>query len=69
MNFTNFLLINLLNGVMAAVLLGISFWIFKSVVFGNEFREVLREKGVSGGAIVVSAFLIAMGFAIGFASF
>jgi len=69
MNFTNFLLINLLNGVMAAVLLGISFWIFKIVVFGNEFREVLREKGVSGGAIVVSAFLIAMGFAIGFASF
>ena len=69
MNIGSFLLVNLLNGVMAAVLLGISFWIFKVLVFGHEFSDVLREKGVSGGAIILAAFIIGMGFAIGFASF
>lgn len=69
MNILNFLLTNLINATMAGLLLGLAFWIFKLVVFGNEFHEVMKEKGVSGGAIVLSAFLIAMGLVLGLASF
>lgn len=64
-----FLLVNLLNALTSALLLGVSFWLFKRFTFGKHYNKILMEKGVSGGAIVLGCFLIAMGFAIGFSSF
>lgn len=69
MNIGTFLLTTLANGLIAATVLLVFFWIFKVAVFGHEFREVLREKGVSGGALVLCAYIIGLSIVVAAAGF
>ena len=69
MNIGAFLFTTLANGLIAASMLLAFFWIFKTAVFGREFREVLCEKGVSGGSLVLCAFLVGLSIVIAAAGF
>ena len=65
----DYLLTNLINAAMSVLIFLIGFWLFKAVIFGRDFKFVLMEKGISGGAIVLAAFLLALGLVVGRAAF
>ena len=64
MSISSFLLTNFLNGVMGIALLLIGFFIFNISTPNWDFTNAFKEKGVSGGAIVVAAFLIGLSIII-----
>jgi len=69
MNIGSFLLANGLNGLMAIAMLLAGFFIFDKLTPRWNFTNVFREKGLSGGAIVVAAFLIGLSLVIAAAGF
>lgn len=70
MSMLLYLLTNLLNGLMGMGLLLLGYKVFDWIT-GNEwdFTKVFREKGVSGGSIIVAAFIIGLSWIIGNATF
>ena len=69
MDILSFLLTNLINGIIALVLLLTGYKIFDKITPDWNFQEIFKEKGVSGGAIIVSAFLIGLALVIMGAAF
>lgn len=69
MDLTTFLLANLLNGIMAIVLMLTGYKIFDKITPDWNFEKIFAEKGVSGGAIVVAAFLIGLALVVMGATF
>lgn len=69
MNITDFLLANFLNGIMAIAMLLTGFFVFNLFTPKWSFTRVFKEKGVSGGAIVVAAFLLGLSIVIAAAGF
>ncbi len=69
MNIGNFLLTNTLNGLLGIVLLLIGFFTFNLLTPKWSFTDVFNSKGVSGGAIVVAAFLLGLSITIAAAGF
>jgi len=64
MSITTFLLTNFLNGGMGIILLLVGFFIFDHLTPTWDFTDVFKEKGISGGAVVVGAFLIGLSIII-----
>ena len=64
-----YLMITFFNGVIALVLLLAGVWLVKKTMFNEEFSNVLQEKGVSGGAVVLGCFILGLSFVIATASF
>ncbi len=69
MNIGTFLLTTTLNAMIAVTVLLVGFWVFIAATFGADFRGVLREKGISGGALVLCAFILGLSIVIGRAGF
>lgn len=69
MNMWTFLAANGLNGIMAMAMLLIGYFIFDKLTPRWDFDEVFRTKGVSGGAVIVAAFLLGMSLVIAAAGF
>lgn len=69
MDVTTFLITNLLNGLIGVVLLLGGYKIFDLITPKWNFQQVFKEKGISGGAIIVSAFLIALAMVISSTAF
>ena len=69
MNIGSFLLANLLNGIMAMAMLLIGFFVFNILTPNWDFTGVFKTKGISGGAVVVAAFLLGMSIVIAAAGF
>ena len=63
-NISTFLLTNLLNGIMGIILLLLGFFIFNKFTPNWDFTDVFKTKGISGGAIVVAAYLIGLSIII-----
>lgn len=64
MNIPLFLLTNFLNGVLGICLLLMGFFIFDKITPNWSFINVFKEKGISGGSIIVSSFLIGLSIII-----
>lgn len=64
MNISTFLITNLVNGLIGILLLLFGFFIFNIITPKWNFTDVFREKGISGGAIVVAAFLLGLSIII-----
>lgn len=64
MNIGAYLITNLVNGIMAMALLLAGFFIFNLLTPKWDFEEVFRAKGISGGAVIVAAFLLGMSIVI-----
>lgn len=60
MELGTFLLANLINGIVALVLMLTGYKIFDWITPVWNFEEIFKEKGVSGGAIIVAAFLLGL---------
>lgn len=69
MNIWNFLLTNLLNGILGGALLLLFYFLFDKMTPKWDFTEVFREKGISGGAIIVAAFLLGLSIILSSATF
>ncbi|MCF8094434.1 MAG: DUF350 domain-containing protein [Desulfobacteraceae bacterium] len=69
MNIGSFLLANGLNGLMAIAMLLIGFFVFNVLTPNWDFTDVFKTKGVSGGAVVVAAFLLGLSIVIAAAGF
>ena len=69
MNIWNFLLTNLLNGILSGALLLLFYFLFDKMTPKWDFTEVFREKGISGGAIIVAAFLLGLSIILSSATF
>lgn len=69
MELGTFLLANLLNGIMAVILMLTGYKIFDKITPDWNFQEIFKEKGVSGGAIIVAAFLLGLALVIMGAAF
>ena len=69
MNLADFLLVNFLNGAMAIGLLLVGFFVFNLFTPKWSFTRVFKEKGVSGGAVVVAAYLLGLSVIIAAAGF
>lgn len=69
MNIRTYLLTNLISGVMGMAMLAGGFWLLNVLTPRWDFEEIFREKGVSGGAIVVAAFLLGLAIIIARAAF
>lgn len=69
MNIGMFLLTTVANGVIAGVMLLTFVAVFIHLFFGGMFFGVLREKGISGGAIVLCAFIVGLSIVIAAAGF
>ena len=69
MNIGSFLLANLLNGIMAMAMLLIGFFVFNILTPNWDFTGVFKTIGISGGAVVVAAFLLGMSIVIAAAGF
>ena len=69
MNIGSFLLANGLNGLMAIAMLLAGFFIFDKLTPKWDFADAFKTKGVSGGAVVVAAFLLGLSIVIGAAGF
>ena len=69
MNIGSFLLANGLNGLMAMAMLLSGYFIFDKMTPKWDFTLVFKEKGVSGGAIIVAAFLLGLSIVIAAAGF
>lgn len=69
MELGTFLLANLLNGIMAVILMLTGYKIFDKITPDWNFEEIFKEKGVSGGAIIVAAFLLGLALVIMGAAF
>lgn len=69
MSIITFLMTNFANGGIGIVLLLIGFFVFDRLTPNWDFTNAFKEKGVSGGAIVVSAFLIGLSIIIAAAGF
>lgn len=72
MDLLNFILANVINGILGVVLLILGYKVF-SLITKWDFREVLdnekNNSGASGGAVVISAFFIALAIIIAAAAF
>ena len=64
MNIGAFLLTNFLNGILGIFLLILGYFIFDLITPKWDFTEVFREKGISGGAIIVASFLLGLSIII-----
>lgn len=64
MNIGTFVLANFLNGVLGIAFLFVGYFLFDKLTPKWDFTEVFREKGVSGGAIIVAAFLLGLSIVI-----
>lgn len=64
MDIGSFLLANVLNGIIALALLLAGYFTFDRMTPKWNFTEVFSEKGVSGGAIIVAAFLLGLSIVI-----
>ncbi len=64
MNLGTFLLANGLNGLMAIAMLLIGFFVFDRLTPNWDFTDAFRQKGISGGAVVVAAFLLGLSIVI-----
>lgn len=69
MNLWTFLAANGLNGLMAIIMLLAGFFIFDKLTPNWDFINVFQEKGISGGAIIVAAFLLGLSIVIAAAGF
>ena len=69
MNIWSFLFTNLLNGLLGGALLLLFYFLFDKMTPKWDFTEVFREKGISGGAIIVAAFLLGLSYILGSAAF
>jgi len=69
MDVSTYLWVTFCNGIIALGILFTGFWLIKVIVFGKDFNDVLREKGVSGGAIVLGCFIIGLSLVIAASSF
>lgn len=70
MDMTSFLLTNFLNGLLAGGLLLFFYVIFdRFLTPDRKFEDVFFTKGVSGGAIVVAAFIIGLSLVLSRAAF
>jgi uncharacterized membrane protein YjfL (UPF0719 family) len=64
MDIGSFLLANVLNGLIALALLLAGYFVFDRMTPKWDFTEVFSEKGVSGGAIIVAAFLLGLAIVV-----
>jgi putative membrane protein len=64
MSMTNFLLTNLLNGLIAIVLLMIGYKVFDWLTPRWDTHEIFGQGFVSNGGIVVAAFLLGLAIVI-----
>lgn len=64
MDIGSFLLTNVFNGLIALALLLAGYFAFDRLTPSWDFTEVFREKGISGGAIIVAAFLLGLAIVI-----
>jgi len=69
MNLVDFLWANFLNGAMAIGLLLVGFFLFNILTPNWNFTHVFKEKGLSGGALVVAAYLLGLSIIIAAAGF
>jgi uncharacterized membrane protein YjfL (UPF0719 family) len=64
MDIGSFLLANVLNGLIALALLLAGYFVFDRMTPKWDFTEVFSEKGISGGAIVVAAFILGLAIVV-----
>lgn len=69
MNLWTFLATNGLNGLMAMAMLLLGYFIFDKLTPGWNFDEVFATKGVSGGAVIVAAFMLGLSLVIAASGF
>jgi uncharacterized membrane protein YjfL (UPF0719 family) len=69
MSITVYLMTSLMAGIIGIVLLLAGFVLFDKLTSEYNFTEIFNAKGVSGGAIIVSAFLLGLAIVIASASF
>jgi len=69
MNIMGFLFTNLLNGILGIALLLAGYFLFDKMTPKWNFTEVFSEKGVSGGALIVAAFLLVLSIILSSAAF
>lgn len=69
MDIGRFILTNGLNGLLAMGLLLVGYIVFNIITPDWNFAEVFSEKGVSGGAIIVAAFLLGLSIVISSAAY
>ena len=60
MDVSTFLITNLVNGFIGILLLLVGFFLFNIMTPKWNFADVFKDKGISGGAIVVAAFLLGL---------
>jgi len=64
MNVSAFLITNLVNGFIGSLLLLLGFFLFNIMTPKWDFSNVFKEKGISGGSIVVASFLLGLSIII-----
>ena len=69
MNIGIFLLTTTANGIIAVILLLVAVAVFVDLFFGGEYYNVLTEKGISGGALVLCAYILGLSIVIAAAGF
>ena len=69
MNIGIFLLTTTANGIIAVILLLVAVAVFVDLFFGGEYFHVLREQGISGGALVLCAYILGLSIVIAAAGF
>lgn len=64
MTMFNFILVNLLNGLMAISLLLIGYTLFDFLTPNWDFKDVFKKGYISNGGLVIGAFLIGLSIII-----
>ncbi len=69
MSISIYLLTSFLSGIIGIVLLLAGFFLFNKIIPECDLTEIFCAKGISNGAVIVSAFLLGLAIVIASASF
>ncbi len=69
MDPTTYILITSINAMLTMAFLLLGFFLFDKLTPKWDFSDVFKEKGVSGGAIVVSAYIVGLALVLAAASY